>query len=81
MGQPVQTKQRTTVTIDADILAAARRLDLNVSSISEAAVQQAVKAAEAQRWVEENADILAERRSWIGANGAPLADLQVLKLD
>ena len=81
MGQPVQSKQRTTVTIDANVLAAARRLDLNVSSISEAAVQKAVKTAEAERWAEENADILAERRSWIDSHGAPLTDLQVLKLD
>lgn len=31
-------------------------------------------------WTEENAAAIAERRSWIEAHGAPLADLQVLKL-
>jgi post-segregation antitoxin (ccd killing protein) len=32
-------------------------------------------------WTEENAAAIAERRSWIRGKGAPLADLQVLKLD
>ena len=32
-------------------------------------------------WTDENALALKERRVWIEANGLPLADLQVLKLD
>lgn len=32
-------------------------------------------------WTDENALALKERRGWIEANGLPLADLQVLKLD
>jgi hypothetical protein len=33
------------------------------------------------RWTEENAAAIAERRTWIEANGVPLADVQVLKVD
>jgi post-segregation antitoxin (ccd killing protein) len=32
-------------------------------------------------WTDENASAIEERRAWIEANGMPLADLQVLKLD
>jgi hypothetical protein len=32
-------------------------------------------------WTEENVAAIAERRSWIEVHGAPLADLQVLKID
>ena len=54
-------------------------MDLNVSAISEAAVIEAVRVAEAKAWAEENADAIAERRAWIEANGTPLAGFQVLK--
>ncbi len=32
------------------------------------------------RWAEENAAAIVERRAWIDVNGAPLADLQILKI-
>jgi post-segregation antitoxin (ccd killing protein) len=32
-------------------------------------------------WTKENVAAIAERRSWIEVHGAPLADLQVLKID
>lgn len=79
MPQTPTSKQRTSVTIDAGVLNAARDLDLNVSAISEAAISEAVREASARRWAEENADALAERRAWIDAHGMPLADIQVFK--
>ncbi|WP_373353546.1 type II toxin-antitoxin system CcdA family antitoxin [Pseudoroseicyclus sp. CXY001] len=74
------TKQRTTVTIDGEVLSAARALRLNVSAISERALAEEVRRTEARRWAEENAEALAERRAWIEERGAPLAGVQVLKL-
>ena len=53
----------------------------NVSAISDAALAEAVRAAKAEAWARENAEAIAERRAWIEANSAPLADLQVLKID
>jgi hypothetical protein len=32
-------------------------------------------------WTEANAVAIAERRTWLEAHGAPLADLQVLKVE
>ncbi|MGR3805110.1 type II toxin-antitoxin system CcdA family antitoxin [Marinibacterium profundimaris] len=74
-------KQRTNITVDARILSEARALDLNVSAISEAALERAVREAAARSWAEQNAAALDERRAWIAAQGAPLAAWQVLKTD
>ena len=81
MQQSALEKQRTNITLTAANLAAARELGLNVSAISDAALAEAVRAAKAEAWARENAEAIAERRAWIEANGTPLADLQVLKLD
>ena len=81
MPQNSTEKQRTNVSLTASTLAAARDLGLNVSAISDAALAEAVRAAKAEAWARENAGAIAERRAWIEANGTPLADLQVLKLD
>lgn len=74
-------KQRTNVSLDAALLSKARAHDLNVSAISEAALAEAVRIAEAAAWARDNAEALAERRDWIAQNGTPLTTLQVLKLD
>ncbi|MCC5967658.1 MAG: type II toxin-antitoxin system CcdA family antitoxin [Natronohydrobacter sp.] len=81
MPQNSTEKQRTNVSLTASNLAAAREMGLNVSAISDAALAEAVRAAKAEAWARENAEAIAERRAWIEANGTPLADLQVLKID
>lgn len=81
MPQSSTEKQRTNVSLTASTLAAARELGLNVSAISDAALAEAVRAARADAWARENAEAIAERRAWIEANGTPLVDLQVLKID
>lgn len=73
------TKKRTTLTIDARLLEAARRRGLNVSAISEAALAEEVRRAEASAWAEENAETLRVRREEIAANGMPLAAHQIWK--
>ena len=61
-------------------MTAARALGLNASAISDAALAEAVRAAKADIRARENAEAITERRAWIEAQGAPLADLQVLKI-
>lgn len=75
------SKRRTNVSIDAGLLEAARELGLNVSSITEAALAERVRAARADAWRAENAEALAQRRAWIEQHGAPLAKWQVWKPD
>jgi antitoxin CcdA len=79
--QTTTEKQRTNITLTVANLAAARELGLNVSAISDAAVAEAVRAARAEAWAAENAAAISERRTWIEANGTPLSDLQVLKVN
>ena len=74
-------KARTNVTLSVETLAAAREFGLNVSAISDAALAKAVSEARAARWAAENAEAIAERKAWIDAEGMPLADVQVLKID
>ena len=81
MSSVAQDKQRTNVSLTARTLSAARRLGLNVSAISDAALAAAVKEAEAAEWAERNAAAIAERKAWIDANGTPLGDVQSLDLD
>lgn len=72
-------KRRANLTIAGDLLDAARAHDLNVSAIAEAALAEAVRAAEARAWRAENADAIAARAAWIEANGLPLARWQAWK--
>ena len=79
MSRSPTEKRRTNVTLDASNLAAARDLDLNVSVISDAALDDAVRVARARAWSAENAEAIAERHTWIEVNGTPLADIQILE--
>jgi antitoxin CcdA len=42
------------VTVRADLVRRARELELNLSALLEAAIEQAIRDAERQRWLEEN---------------------------
>ncbi|WP_425050628.1 type II toxin-antitoxin system CcdA family antitoxin [Psychromarinibacter sp. S121] len=81
MNRQKSGKQRTNISVDAETLDAARALDLNVSSISNAALAQAVREARARNWADENAEALKERKDWLTANGLPLARHQTLKTE
>jgi len=81
MRHSTTEKQRTNISLTADNLVAARELGLNISAISDAAVAEAVRMAKAKAWTQENAAAIEERRTWIEANGTPLADLQISKID
>jgi antitoxin CcdA len=79
--QTTTEKQRTNITLTVANLAAAQELGLNVSALSDAAVAEAVRRVRAEAWAAENAAAISERRTWIEANGMPLEELQVLKVN
>jgi antitoxin CcdA len=70
-------KRKTSVTIDAAALDAARDLGLNVSAVAETALQAAVAEARRCKWLEENAAAFARQAEWHERNGHPLADILV----
>jgi antitoxin CcdA len=71
------TKRKTSVTIDAAALDAARDLGLNVSAVADTALQKAVTEARRSRWLTENADAFATQAEWHERNGHPLVDIVV----
>ena len=70
-------KQRTNISVDEEVLGAARAHGLNVSAIAETALVASIRAAEARAWAEENAEALDQRRKWIAEKGLPLSRWQV----
>ncbi len=72
-------KKRTNVSISGALLDKAHEMGLNISSITESALEQAVRRETARRWQEENAAAISERSDWIERIGLPLADIQVLR--
>jgi len=71
------TKRKTSLTLDASALDAARELRINVSAIADAALRNAVSKARQSKWLEENAGAFAAQATWHERNGHPLADILV----
>lgn len=67
-----QARKPTNLSLDRDLLDAARALDINVSRAAEAGILAAVRMARAETWKRENAQAIASSNSWVEANGLPL---------
>jgi antitoxin CcdA len=70
-------KRKTSVTLDAAALEAARGLGLNVSAVADAALREAVAEARRRRWLADNAEAFARQAAWHERNGHPLAEILV----
>jgi len=68
-------KRKTSLTLDAEALEAARELGLNVSAVAEAALIEAVASAQRKRWLADNAEAFAAQSDWHERHGHPLADI------
>lgn len=68
-------KRKTSLTLDAATLDDAKALGLNVSSVADAALQNAVAEARRQQWLEENAEAFAAQAAWHAAHDHPLAEI------
>lgn len=68
-------KRKTSLTLDAELLDHARGLGINISSVADTALREAVAQARRQRWHEENAAAFAAQAEWHARNGHPLADI------
>lgn len=69
------SKRKTSVTLDAAALDAARELGVNVSAVADAALQRAVAEARRSAWLEENAEAFAAQADWHAREGHPLAEI------
>jgi antitoxin CcdA len=68
-------KRKTSLTLDAAALDAARDLGINVSAVADAALRRAVADERRRRWREENAAAFAAQAAWHAEHGHPLADI------
>lgn len=67
-------RKRTTMTIRPDYLAAAKRLGIVVSEAAERGLADAIREAEASRWLEENGEAITAANDWVDTHGLLLAD-------
>lgn len=71
---PKPTRKATNLSLDQNLIAEAKVLELNVSRIAEEAIADAVRAEKNRRWKEENRAALESWNEWVRDNGLPLEE-------
>jgi antitoxin CcdA len=66
-------RKAANLSIDADLLAEAKALSVNISRAAEGGIAEAVKAEKERRWREENREAIESWNAWVQVNGLPLA--------
>jgi antitoxin CcdA len=66
-------RKATNLTMDSGLLDEARAYGVNLSRAAEAGLRDAVRAAKAEAWRQENRAALDSANAWAEANGLPLA--------
>lgn len=65
-------KRATNLSLSADVLDAAKELQINVSQVCDSYLREVVRRAQADRWRTEHADFIAAYNASIKAEGLPL---------
>ena len=71
MRQSTARKRATNLTLDSDLVEAARALEINVSEACERGLADEVKKARETKWLDENRPALLAWNAWIEQNGMP----------
>ena len=66
-------RRATNVSLRADLIEEARRLDINVSQACESGLQAQVSKTRAERWQEENRGAIESSNAYVEEHGLPLA--------
>lgn len=69
---PASQRRATNITLDADLLAEARALNLSISRAAEAGLSEAIRKEKERRWLEENAAAIESFNRYIEEHGLPL---------
>lgn len=67
-----QGKRATNLTLSADVLEAARRLDINISQVCDNHLREVVRREQERRWREDHADFIAAYNATVETEGLPL---------
>lgn len=70
-GVKARTKP-TNVSLDAALVEEAKALGVSISQASNRGLEEAVKKARADKWLEENREALDSYNAWVEKNGLPL---------
>ena len=70
---PRPQRKATNLSIDQNLIAEAKALDLNVSRLAEEGIAAAVREEKNRRWKEENQEAIESWNEWVRENGRPLA--------
>ena len=62
-------KKPTNLTVNTDLLSQAKSLNINISSILEAALIETLKKNKRKEWLEENKDSIQAYNSLVNQNG------------
>ncbi len=65
-------KRATNLSLSADVLDAAKRLQINVSQVCDAHLREVVRREQDIRWREEHADFIAAYNTVVETEGLPL---------
>ena len=68
-AQDAWRKTATNLSLRADLVRRARELKINLSAVLEAALEQAVRAAEREAWLAENADAIDDYNTRVAKRG------------
>jgi antitoxin CcdA len=69
MDSPVRPRKAVNLSLDAELVAEAKALNLNLSRTVEEALRQRVRDEKARRWQEENAEAIAYNNAQIEREG------------
>jgi len=70
---PRSTRKAANLSLDAELVASARELDINISRAAEDGIAQAIKAERERLWLEENADAIRLENEYVEKHGLPFA--------
>lgn len=72
-ARPGARKRATNVSLRADLLREAKKLDLSVSQAAEDGLERAIAAERQARWLAENRAAIDSTNAYVGKHGLPLA--------
>lgn len=62
-----------TLSVNADLLAQARTLEVDITAAAESGLERAIAERKAEHWLKENREALESSNAYIDRHGLPLA--------
>ena len=66
-------RRATNISIRADLIEEAKKLNVNISKACEQGLEQQVRQSLREAWIEENREAMESWNKWVEENGLPLA--------